>query len=103
MFLFTVNGQTCEFCLMCQLDSLDNPFAYMPAKPVGCESEVDLIQVCNLKRRPSFSQSIIWSPIFGHINTTFSQVTDDALFFWRSNTDYTEEVVGPLFILMGFK
>ena len=50
------------------------------------------------KRRPSFSQRRIWSPIFGHINTTFLQVTDDVLCCWRTNCeDCTGEIVGPLF------
>ena len=55
--LHLVNGQTCEFCLIHVLDSLDNPFGIFVCQTcVGYESEVDLIQVCDLKRRPFFSE-----------------------------------------------
>ena len=65
---------------------------------LGYESEIDLIQICDLKRRPFFSLTRIWSPIFAHINTIFLWVDDDLLFCWKSNCeDCTGEVVGPLF------
>ena len=37
-----VNGQTCKFCLIHELDSLDKHLAYMPAKPV-CDMNQKLI------------------------------------------------------------
>ena len=65
---------------------------------LGYESEVNLIQVCDLKRRPFSSQRRTCSPIFDHINTTFLLVTDDVLFCWISNCeDCTGEIVGPSF------
>ena len=50
------------------------------------------------EKRPFFSQRRFWSPIFGHINTTFMWVSDDILFCWKSNCkDSNWEVIGPLF------
>ena len=91
---------TCEFCSIHQLDSPDNPFGvYVWQIYLGYESEIDLIQVCDLKRRPFFSEMRNWSPIFGHINTTFLQLTDDVLFCCGSNCeDCKGEVVNLLFI-----
>ena len=96
--LCLVNGQTCEYSLIHQLDSLDNPF-FIFASQTGYESQVNLIQEGDLKRRPFFSQKRTWSPIFGHINTTFLQATDDVLYCWRSNCeDCTGGMVRPLFM-----
>ena len=56
---------------------------------LGYESEVSHIHLCDLKRRSFF---------FGHINTTFLQVTDDVHFCWTSNCeDCTGEMVWILF------
>ena len=86
--LHMVNGQICEFCLTHPLDSLDNPFGMFSCQTcLGYESEIDLIQVCDLKKGPFSSHMRIWSPNFGHINTTFLQETDDVLFCWRSNCE----------------
>ena len=76
-----VNGQACQFCLICQADSLDNIFGEFACQTcLGNESEVDLIKVCDLKRRSFLSQRRIWSPIFAHINTKFLQVRDYVVF-----------------------
>ena len=62
-----IYGQTCELCLIHQLDSLDNPFCiFFCLICLRFESEVDLIEVWDLKRRPFFRQRRIWSPIFGY-------------------------------------
>ena len=48
--LCLVNGQTCEFCLICPLDSLDKPFGVFACQAcLGYESEIDLLQVCDMK------------------------------------------------------
>ena len=93
--LCLVNGQTCDFCLIHPLDSLDNSFGMFACQTyLGYEAEIDLIQVYE----PFSSQRRTWSSFFGHINTTFLQVTDNVLFCWRSNCeDCTGEMVGPLF------
>ena len=67
-----VNGRTHEFCLICPLDSPDNFFNVFACQTIlGYEKEVNLIQVCDQKRRPFISQRKTWSPIFGYTNTTF--------------------------------
>ena len=49
--LCLVNRRTCKFCLICPLDSLDNPFGVFACQTsLGCESEIDLIQVCIQKK-----------------------------------------------------
>ena len=95
--LHLVHGWTCEFCLIHQLDSLDNPFGLFACQTcLGYESEVNLIQVCDLKRRPFLSQWRFWSPIFGQMNTTFLLVRDEILFCWISNCEYSNgELIGP--------
>ena len=67
ILLHLVNGHTFELCLIHQLDSLDNPFCiFFCLICLRFESEVDLIEVWDLKRRPFFRQRRIWSPIFGY-------------------------------------
>ena len=61
---------------------------------LGYESEINLIQVCDQKRKPFPLQSRLWLAIFGHINTTFMGVKDDVFFCLRSNgEDCTGEMV----------
>ena len=92
-------GQTCEFCLIHWLDSLENPVDCQ--KCLRYQSEVNLIQLCDLKRRPFLRQRRLWSQIFGHIITTFFQVWDDLLLYWWSNCKGTKgEVIWPLLTLM---
>ena len=67
-----VNGQTCEFCLIHPLDSLDNLFGrYACQLCLRYEKQVDLIQVCDLKRRPFLGHMRMWAQTFSHISTTF--------------------------------
>ena len=66
------NGQTCEFSVIHPLDSLNKPFSMFAYQAcLGYESEIDLIQVCDLKKRPFSGQRRTWSPSFGHISISF--------------------------------
>ena len=74
--LHLVNWQT--FCLICQLDSLD--FWHICLQKLSGIWIRSWSYTCDLKRRLFFSQRRTWSPIFGHMNTTFLQVTEDVHF-----------------------
>ena len=86
-----VNGWTRTFCLIHPLNSLDNPFVMFACQTcLVCESEIDLIQVCDLKRRPFSSQKNLVTNIWSH--------QDNVLFCCRSNCeDCTGEMVGSFF------
>ena len=95
--LCIINGCICKFCLICHLSSLNNPFcAHVYQTYLRFDSEVDLVQVYDLKRRPILGKKRMWAQIFGHINTSFLQVRDDMLFCWIS----TFKDFSPLFTLL---
>ena len=96
--LCSLNGQTCEFCFICWLDSLDTTFGVFASQTcLEYESGLDFIQMFYLKRKPFFNQSRTWFTKSGHINTIFLWIRGDVLFFWISNCeDSMNKMVGLL-------
>ena len=65
--LHLVNGQICKYCLIYPLYSLDNPFSIFAWQIcLGYEPEVNLIQVCDLKKAIILLKENLVTSILSH-------------------------------------